>query len=199
MIRIRKLTKSFGDRVLFSGFRMEMPDKGAFALIGPSGCGKTTLLRIISGLDRDYSGDVDVSGKISYVFQEDRLVPSLSAYQNVFLVCGDRERTEGLLTAVGLSDDASGKEKDWEKRPDELSGGMKRRVAIARAMAFDHDILLLDEPFTALDRDIKDEIISLIREKEKDKLLVLVTHDASEADALNCERVFINSMDSDPV
>ena len=79
MIRIRKLTKSFGDRVLFSGFRMEMPDKGAYALIGPSGCGKTTLLRIISGLDRDYSGDVDVSGKISYGFQDERLVPSLTA------------------------------------------------------------------------------------------------------------------------
>ena len=185
MIVIKNLKKSFDKNVIFDGFDLTLSDKGAYALSGPSGSGKTTLLRIISGLDTDYTGEVGVAGKISYVFQENWLLPNLTAYENVFTVCGDKEKSLFLLGEVGLSD-------ALDKYPSELSGGMNRRVAIARALAYPHDILLLDEPFTALDADIKDKIINLIKEREKDKLLLIITHDPDEISALGCEEIKIN-------
>ncbi|MBR6921304.1 MAG: ABC transporter ATP-binding protein [Clostridia bacterium] len=182
MITVKNLKKSFDDKIIFNGFDLSLPDKGTYYISGPSGSGKTTLLRIIAGLDTDYEGTVEHDGVISYVFQENRLIPSLTAYQNVFEVCRDKEKTTYLLKEVGL-------EADSDKYPAELSGGMNRRVAIARALAFDHDILLLDEPFTALDGEIKKSVISLIKEREADRLILLVSHDESEADALSCERI----------
>ncbi|MBO4422174.1 MAG: ABC transporter ATP-binding protein [Clostridia bacterium] len=186
MISIKNLKKSFRDKVVFDGFSLDLPECGAYFISGPSGCGKTTLLRIISGLDTEYEGDVVITGKISYVFQENRLLPTLSAYENVFAVCRDKEKTSSMLYSVGLSG-------AFDKRPDELSGGMNRRVAIARALCYPHDILLLDEPFTALDGDIKANITELIKELEKDRLTVLVTHDRSEADALGCTEIKIDA------
>ena len=179
MIKAENLKKSFDGKTVLDGFCLELPDSGAFALSGPSGVGKTTLLRIISGLDKDYTGTVTHDGVISYVFQENRLIPSLTAYENVYAVCRDAGKSLRLLSEVGLSDDAG-------KYPAEMSGGMARRVAIARALSFPHDILLLDEPFTALDAEIKAKIIELINRTEKDKLIVAVTHDPDEAAALGC-------------
>ncbi|MBQ7698888.1 MAG: ABC transporter ATP-binding protein [Clostridia bacterium] len=179
MIKIKNLKKSFDKNVIFNGFDLCLPDTGTYYINGPSGSGKTTLMRIISGLDTEYEGTVEHSGKISYVFQENRLIPSLTAYENVFEVCHKKEKTLYLLKEVGL-------ENDIDKYPAELSGGMNRRVAIARALAYDHDILLLDEPFTALDDDIKNSVIKLIKETEKDRLVLLVSHDESEAEALGC-------------
>ncbi len=179
MIKITGLKKSFDKNVVFDGFDLTVEGPGFYALSGPSGSGKTTLLRIISGLDRDYTGKVEVSGVISYVFQENRLMPSVSAYDNVFEVCHDRELTSYLLDAVGLPD-AGG------KYPSELSGGMARRVAIARALSYPHGILLLDEPFTALDAGVKSRIISLVKHREQGKTVIAVTHDPSESEALGC-------------
>lgn len=184
MIRIKNLKKRFDGNVVFDGFSLELPDRGAYALAGPSGSGKTTLLRIISGLDADLEGEVVCDGTISYVFQENRLIPGLTAYENVFIVCRDRELSLSLLRGVGLADDA-------DKRPAEMSGGMARRTAIARALAFPHDILLLDEPFTALDGGIKQKVTELINERERDKLLLAVTHDPNEASALGCKVIDI--------
>ena len=184
MIVIKNLKKSFDKNVIFDGFDLTLEDKGAYSLSGPSGCGKTTLLRIICGLDTDYTGEVSVTGKISYVFQENRLLPNATAYENVFTVCGDKEKSLFLLGEVGLSD-------ALDKYPSELSGGMNRRVAIARALAYPHDILLLDEPFTALDPEIKSKITELIKKNEKDRLVVLITHDAEEAAALGCIEIKI--------
>ena len=182
MITVKNLKKSFDNKIIFDGFDLRLPDKGAFYITGPSGSGKTTLLRIIAGLDTEYEGTVEADGVISYVFQENRLIPSLTAYENVFEVCRNKEKALYLLSQVGLDGDA-------DKYPAELSGGMNRRAAIARALAFDHDILLLDEPFTALDGEIKKSVISLIKEREADRLILLVSHDESEADALGCERI----------
>ena len=179
MIKIRNLKKSFDKNVIFNGLDLEFPDTGAYALRGPSGCGKTTLLRIISGLDTDFEGDVAVTGRISYVFQENRLIPSLTAYENVYEICRDREKSEYLLSLFGLSEDTG-------KYPAGLSGGMNRRVAIARALSYPHDILLLDEPFTALDGQIKNTVAEYIDRTEKDKLVILVTHDPEEAAFLHC-------------
>ena len=182
MITVKKLKKSFDDKIIFDGFELCLPNTGMFYITGPSGSGKTTLLRIISGLDKKYEGQVERGGVISYVFQENRLIPSLTAYENVYEVCHSKEKTVSLLKEVGLENDAN-------KYPAELSGGMNRRVAIARALAFEHNILLLDEPFTALDGEIKNSVIQLIKEREKDRLVLLVSHDESEAEALGCTRI----------
>ncbi len=182
MITVKNLKKSFDDKVVFDGFDLRLPDTGAYFISGPSGSGKTTLFRIISGLDTDYGGFVEYDGVISYVFQENRLIPSLTAYENVFEVCFDKEKALYLLDRVGLSEDAA-------NYPSELSGGMNRRVAIARALAFKHDILLLDEPFSALDEEIKSSVIELIKELEKDRLILLISHDETEAEALGCTRI----------
>ena len=184
MITVKNLKKSFNNKILFDGFDMRLPDTGRYYLYGPSGCGKTTLLRIICGLDTDFDGLVEHDGIISYVFQENRLIPTLTAYENVFEVCQNKEKALMLLDKTGLGDDA-------DKYPAELSGGMNRRVAIARALSFEHDILLLDEPFTALDGEIKNSVISLINELEKDRLILFVSHDESEAEALRCKRITI--------
>lgn len=184
MISVKNLKKSFDDNVVFDGFSLELPDRGAFALTGPSGSGKTTLLRVICGLDRDYGGEVECGGAVSYMFQENRLFPTLSAYGNVFEVCRDKEKALSLLSSVGLGGDT-------DKYPAQMSGGMARRVAIARALAFPHDILLLDEPFTALDGQIKAEVIELIKRLEADKLILAVSHDPDEVAALGCREIRI--------
>ena len=182
MITVKNLKKSFGDKVLFDNYSLTLPDKGTFYITGPSGSGKTTLLRIIAGLDSDFDGTVKADGVISYVFQENRLIPSLTAYENVFEVCQNKETAVHMLSRVGLSG-------EYDKYPAELSGGMNRRAAIARALAYKHDILLLDEPFTALDGEIKNTVISLIKEFESDRLVLLVSHDETEAQALDCEKI----------
>lgn len=184
MIKIKDLKKRFDRNVVFDGLSLELEDHGTYAVTGPSGSGKTTLLRMIAGLDRDHGGKITVDGTVSYVFQENRLLPELTAYGNVFEVCRDGDKTSYLLRSVGLGD-------DLDKYPAEMSGGMARRVAIARALAFPHDILLLDEPFTALDGEIKEKVIELIKKTEENKLTVAVSHDPDELAALGCEIIKI--------
>ncbi len=186
MTEIKNLKKAFDKNVVFDGLSLALPERGVFALKGPSGCGKTTLLRIISGLDRDYEGTVECGGRISYVFQENRLIPTLTAFENVNIVCHDEGKTRNLLDRVKLSDSI-------DKYPGELSGGMNRRVAIARALAYDHEILLLDEPFTALDEEVKADVTALIKELESDRLVIMVTHDPDEASAMGAEVIELTS------
>ena len=188
MLTIRDLHKSFGSRVLFDGFSLTLPDRGFYCLSGPSGSGKTTLLRIISGLDTDYSGTVVTEGRISYVFQEDRLIPSLTALENVNAVCRDSEKAEYFLSRLDMEGSAG-------LYPRELSGGMKRRTAIARALSFPHDIMLLDEPFSGLDGELRFRTIELIKECESGRLVILVTHERDEIAALRCETVLIGNTD----
>ena len=179
MIDVRDVPKTYGNKTVLSGLSFTLDDGTFYALSGPSGCGKTTLLRLIAGLEQPDAGSVSVHGRLSYVFQEDRLLPTRTAFENVYEVCFDAELTRRLLGRVGLSDAE-------KKLPSELSGGMKRRVALARALAFPHDVLLLDEPFSALDADRKDGILQLLKETEAGKCLLLVTHDPAEAEKLGC-------------
>jgi sulfonate transport system ATP-binding protein len=169
------------------------------AIIGGSGCGKSTLLRAVSGLDPATSGSVTLDGvtitaphaKIGIIFQEPRLLPWLSVADNIGFGLGDlstevrRERIAHTLARVGLADKA----KAW---PRELSGGQAQRVAIARALVPQPEVLLLDEPFSALDaftrRDLQDHLLDLWAETRP--TLVLVTHDVDEAVVL-ADRVFV--------
>lgn len=173
------------------------------ALVGPSGAGKSTLLNILAVLDQDYSGSIhwdgdelgsaDVSGpRLGMLFQEPRLMPWLSVLENISLVMPETpdrlEKASQLLADVGLS--------DWLNAwPNQLSGGMQRRVALARAFAVSPQLLLMDEPFVSLDLPtatrLRDALITLW-EREK-PLVVFVTHDLREALAMADRILFMSS------
>lgn len=173
-MKINNLYKAFGDKKIFNNFSVKFQNNKINYLIGESGCGKTTLLRIIAGLDRDFTGDVNVPfDKISFVFQEHRLFPTLTVKENVSIVNKDNENLDKILSIVEL-------EKDTKLFPHELSGGMKMRVSIARALAYDSDLYLMDEPFSALDTDMKNRIIPKVLEYLKGKTIIIISHDPDE-------------------
>ena len=174
MIRINNISKAFGEKQVLRNVSADIPDTGIFAICAPSGSGKTTLLKILCSLDSPDSGTIEgiENKKLSVVFQEDRLLPWCTALENVELVC-DEKRAKELLKSVELEDDIN-------KKPNELSGGMCRRVALARALAFNGDILLLDEPFKGLDKDLKERIFKLVADYAKNHTVILITHDEEE-------------------
>lgn len=174
MIRIEGVSFSYPEteHKIFDNYSLAVNDCEHLIVDGASGIGKTTLLRLICGLEKPDTGTVEAKGRISVSFQENRLIPSLSALENVALF-SDRARAEKELAALGLSE-------DLDKRPDELSGGMKRRVSLARALSRDFDILLLDEPFTGLDPAARNIAAHRAAEACAGKILVAVTHDPDE-------------------
>ena len=174
MIHIRELSFAYGDKRIFDGLRLTLPEEGTVLLKGPSGCGKTTLLRLLAGLLQPDSGEITglTRRKIGVVFQQDRLLPWRTALENASLA-GDRETAAALLTALGLGE-------AYDTLPAALSGGMRRRVAIARALTFSEDVVLLDEPFNGLDLTARENAMALIRSRTR--LRILSTHiDADEA------------------
>ncbi len=184
MIELNNVRMAYGDKTVFDGLSLSFPDRGMFAILGPSGRGKTTLLRLIAGLEAPQSGSVSVpkDARIAFCFQEDRLLPFKTVLENVVLACHDEAHARLWLSRVGLS----GEENAY---PASLSGGMKRRASLARALAFDAPILLMDEPFRALDDATHAEMLSLVREAAKDKLLLLVTHDEEDACGMQVVRI----------
>ena len=180
-IEVQQLEKSFSGTVqaLFSGLSFSVDDHECLCLLGPSGCGKTTLLRLLMGLEKPNSGTVQMnpalSGKMSYVFQEPRLVPWRTCLENVLLPLeltaennpAARDRAVELLQKIGLGD-------RLEHFPDQLSGGMQMRVALARALITQPKIILLDEPFAALDERTRFHMQDLLLEiKTKHSFLSL--------------------------
>lgn len=186
MIILDRISKSFDSLKVLDNISAEIPDSGIFAVCGVSGSGKTTLMRIIAGLEQPDSGKVigTKQKKLAVVFQNDRLIPWLSALENIACVC-DEATALKLLEKVELSDSA-------DKKPAELSGGMCRRVALARALAFDADILLLDEPFKGLDSELRVRMARLVEDFSKSRPVILITHDPWEmslaAKSLNIEK-----------
>ena len=169
-------------RPVLSGFSLDLPEAGTVCLLGPSGCGKTTLLRLLAGLAVPQSGRiVGLDGRpAAVVFQEDRLLPWETAWQNAVTRPddGQRERARDWLVRLGLGE-------SLHRRPGELSGGMKRRVAMARALASDAELLLLDEPFTGLDGTAWRQAADLLSgATDENRLTVLVTHLPEQAAAL---------------
>ena len=165
------------------------------SLVGASGCGKSTLLNLIAGLDRPTSGTIETSGPASLMFQEAALMPWLTAGRNVELAllfrgvgrAERKARARELLAMVHL-------ERSYDQRPHELSGGMRQRVAIARALAQERSILLMDEPFAALDaitRDLLHEELTRIW-RETGIAIVFVTHNVREAARLS-QRILLMS------
>ena len=172
MLIVQHLTKSFGGAPVLQDLSFSCPETGILYVTGPSGCGKTTLLRCIAGLERPDSGTITgVPDRIAYCFQEDRLLPWRTALGNLEAVLGKAKHAEALqwLARVGL-------EGAEEKYPHELSGGMRSRVSFARALAFQASLLLLDEPFHALDDETRRRMEELLREETRDRPSLLVTH-----------------------
>ncbi|WP_434309199.1 ATP-binding cassette domain-containing protein [Hominifimenecus sp. rT4P-3] len=180
MIRIEQLEKKYDGKVILKNFTWEF-STGCWCLMGPSGVGKTTLLRLLCGLEKPDSGRILIPDGIRFgmVFQEDRLCEGLSAIQNLQLVCAKRQAEE-LLEEILPRDSLN-------QPVQELSGGMRRRIAVARAVASDAEALLMDEPFTGLDEETKGRVIDFVLRHRRERLLILVTHQAEDAAALGAK------------
>jgi sulfonate transport system ATP-binding protein len=184
------VVRRFGDRVVLDHLCLTIADEELVVLLGPSGCGKTTLLRLMAGLDRPDGGTVEVPVRRAIVFQGDRLLPWQRALRNVTL--GLRgpdatQRAQAALAEVGLA----GRERAW---PKELSGGEAQRVALARALVSEPELVLLDEPFAALDAITRLRMHTLVRalQRKHQAAMLLVTHDVDEAIAL-ADRIVVMS------
>ena len=184
------VVRRFGDRVVLDHLYLTSADEELVVLLGPSGCGKTTLLRLMAGLDRPDGGTVEVPARRAIVFQGGRLLPWQRALRNVTLGLrgpGAEQRARAALAEVGLA----GRERAW---PKELSGGEAQRVALARALISQPELVLLDEPFAALDAITRRRMHNLVRalRRRHHAAMLLVTHDVDEAIAL-ADRIVVMS------
>ena len=179
---VTRVVRRFGDRVVLDRLDLVIGDEELVVLLGPSGCGKSTLLRLLAGLDRPDGGTVEVPANRAIVFQADRLLPWQRVFRNVALGlrgADAAERARIALAEVGLA----GRERAW---PKELSGGEAQRVALARALVCEPELVLLDEPFAALDAITRLRMHDLVRDlrSRHHAAMLLVTHDVDEAIAL---------------
>jgi len=182
---IRGVSKSFGELKVLADMEAQFEPGSVTAILGPSSCGKTTLLKVLGGLEKTDSGSIGgfPEARISFAFQEPRLLSWLSARDNILFAlagmkdAGDaRQRADRFLDAAGLGEFR-------DARPATMSGGMKRRLSLARAFAFPSDVLLLDEAFSEVDLKLKVGLMDLFRElwnKER-RTTLFVTHDVRDA------------------
>jgi NitT/TauT family transport system ATP-binding protein len=193
-LSLESVSRSFGAVEVLRDFSLNVTLGEFVAIVGPSGCGKTTLLNLLAGFDKPTAGHLTSKGRVRMVYQQDGLFPWRTVAQNIgmglrhFKTEGERERElKELLALIGL--------KGFEEHyPHQLSGGMRQRVELARALAGDTDTLLLDEPFSALDYltrlRLRRELARMLRERPR--TVVLVTHDIEEAAQL-ADRVVVLS------
>ena len=186
MIAIHKLRKAFDGKRVLRDFSCELEDGRVTALMAPSGAGKTTLLRILMGLEKADSGEIaGLSGRrLAAVFQEDRLLDFMNPVENIRLTAPKLDRAVILreMAAMGLT--------GCENQPvRELSGGMRRRVAILRALLCGADVIALDEPFKGLDEATRARVIDETKRLCRGKTVLLVTHEAAEAERMGAKIV----------
>ena len=190
MYELKNIDFSYGEKPVLKNFSLSLPEKGVICLFGASGRGKTTVLRLMAGLETPRAGSIEgfENKRITFIFQEDRLLPWRTAKENVALALGNAPDAEGKavrwLGALGL-------ENDVDRYPDEMSGGMCRRVSAARALAPESDVILADEPFTGLDEKNRIALAKLFAKKAEKELVVIVTHSEEEAAMLNAESVYL--------
>lgn len=192
MIKLENISLSYKGFTVFEDLDFSMSPAERVAVLGPSGSGKTSLLRIIARLQAPDSGELRVYAKsLAFMFQEPRLLPWCSAAENVNLVLGDKAETMpralewlGRLSMAEAAD----------KYPRELSGGMQQRTALARTLAKGGDLILLDEPFKAMDERLHRSAIELVDEAASGSALLLVTHNAREAEALGCRIIYMDKL-----
>lgn len=205
-MKISNLVFSYRDKPIFKDFCLDISTGQVTSVMGSSGGGKTTLLNCISG-QLNYQGDIfygqnsdkkleDI--KISYIFQQPRLIPSLSVEDNIKFVLSGRdksfakEKTDEMIKKLCLEDCRN-------SYPSHISGGQASRTAIARALAIDSDILLMDEPFKGLDIKLKNYILGLLKPLISDKTVIFVTHDVEEALAMADRVVVLSRQDGETV
>ncbi|MFA9398253.1 MAG: amino acid ABC transporter ATP-binding protein [Clostridiaceae bacterium] len=208
-LKIKNLTKSFGDNVILDNVNLELNNVHSLVIIGPSGGGKSTLLRIIAGLEKPDSGEIWVNEKklnfdeeylinyrknVGMVFQSYNLFPHLTAIKNITLPL---EKVHKLSEEEAIKRAKFYLEKfqlneHMDKKPIQLSGGQQQRVAIARALSINPDFLLLDEPTSALDPDLTKEVLDTILElKEEKRDMMLVTHEMGFAKQASDYIIFV--------
>jgi ABC-type nitrate/sulfonate/bicarbonate transport system ATPase subunit len=186
VIRFEQVSFSYGKKEVLKDLSFTLENNTILAVMGPSGCGKTTLLQLAAGLRKPQSGKIATdAARISYVFQEPRLFPWMTVRENVAAVMNEKDKTianaqiDELLRLVGLDGSAA-------LLPAQLSGGMKSRVSLARALAYDGELYLLDEPFSALDEALREELTSLLLShlRQRKASAILVTHQRADAERL---------------
>ena len=185
MLKMTGISHCYGEYKVLEKMTLAVSPGQRIAIMGPSGCGKTTALRIALGLLKPTEGTVENTfRKTVAVFQEPRLLPWRTALQNVNLVLGDGKSTletaKKYLQQMNLQD-------ALDKYPRELSGGMQQRVSLARALAAEGDLLVMDEPFKAMDEALRDQVIALVA--KTNAAILLVTHEEEEAKTLGCQIV----------
>ena len=180
-LEISNLTKRFGEKTLFEA--LDLTVTGPAILWAPSGWGKTTLLRILMGLEVPTSGTVTGVGKVGAVFQEDRLCPTFSPLENVMMVQKGKS-SEFSMEEIRTTMCRLLPEECLNRPVSTLSGGMKRRTAILRALLTKSDMLLLDEPFTGLDEETKIDVIRFLQEYRNNRFLLISTHQKEDVELL---------------
>ena len=200
LLKLENINKTFfselGETLVLENLSFEIDKEEIVSLLGPSGCGKSTILNIISSLEKESNGKLNINCEIGYMFQKDNLLPWLNVYKNVLIGLEIQKKKNknnidyalSLINKYGLKDFI-------HHYPNELSGGMRQRVSLIRTLATKPDLLLLDEPFSALDAQTKlmvqNDVYNIIKQEKKSALIV--THDISEAIALSDKIIILTS------
>ena len=193
MLKMTNVTFAFGKKTVFEDLSLELNDREILAIMGPSGRGKTTLLGLAAGLLKPQNGEIVSSfEKVAYVFQEPRLFPWLTVKENLLAVVDAKDehaekQVAECLELVGLTDAI-------DKYPSELSGGMKSRVSLARALVYEGDLFLLDEPFAALDEELRHSLATKLKDylTARGASAILVTHNKEDAEKI-ADRILLLS------
>lgn len=184
MIEVIGISKSYAGKKILDDINMRFEDGMIYCLMGESGIGKTTLLRLIMKLEKPDSGSIKGNSDIAAMFQEDRLIMDRTPVDNVLFVTKGHGKYSDREHIVKAMSEILPKE-CLDKPVSQLSGGMKRRAALARAMLSDRGTVILDEPFTGLDNMARRDAIQFILEYQNGRTIILVTHDKNDADMLN--------------